>query len=673
MQTISSSSSSSSSLPAASVMNDNAGKTFDLDVFNPSEYMYEEIYVKLSQIRDLSNPLRDVHAGFVEELEQDMTKDGKFDYASGMMSAVFREGDVSSSPGGPPLFSKHKVGGYKSLRLLNNAYMCTIADGRHRLSALRNIDGKSREDVKRWTQDLFRVQLIRRRDGKAMSLREVLIFSSQKNTKSTRVRRDTSILSFLGRVMAYSQAFEESYKFPFLEASTECIAKDMESTDFLNGLQRESCKRYIRLTKTVVRYPKVHEFLQERFRAISESGTAKTYITYITDGKLLACNEADMLILLESTVRFIENPECTLFHANLFFSAALKHLHSLQDYHRKLVRLGSNVLKPVPASFLEFFESEFSAERQSVLKVSSVFHNHVLSINFKTHRDSEKVENVMATRRRRLLKQLDTVYIRQDVPDSGKTRKQLSAISTGNIISKKRRTRSTSTSTSQQQPQHKKAKETQQKSQQPQQVEDDSPIQKKNPDKGKVAKKTPSTKSGGLKKPVQSDTSTSSTTSSDRKTDAPVEDVPDVDMVSSPKRTFEATRKYDCVPDGWSNTVQALKNRKPLDGVCTSNWLINCRRHPSFRNKKMERDMDASLQYDQDGETVTDVSPYLRACFIPEGHHAHVYLTSKHVKTLRDLVWKWAHVKEMHRLTGTNKWNGAGTVSYTHLTLPTKA
>lgn len=622
---------------------DAPGKWFKHREFNNSDYYHEEIYLRLSQIRDMSNPLRDIDTILAGEIETDMEGDGKFDYGCGLMSVVFRKGDICSKSKDSDLFTTHKDKDGRVLRLLKIAHNCTIADGRHRRFGLRSLSTRIVDGKNGWTKGFLRVQLIRRKDGKPMTAREILFFSSQKNTKSTRVRRDTSILSFLGRVMAYSHAFLESYDFTFLEASTECISKDMESIDFLNGLQRDSYKRYIRLAKTVLRYPKVQDFLHQRFKAVAESSPSKTYITYITDGKLLGCNEEDMLILLEAAVRFIENPDCTLFTANLFFAAGLNHLHSLQDYYQKLlVQSGSKVQRPVPKSFADFFVSEFSGERNSVTTVSNLFYNHVLSINFRTHRYSEQVESVMMTRRKRLLKQLDGFYIGQTTARNRTKGKIGSGLSTGNIIRRGRRERNSGTTSSQPQPPLKKTKTVTQYN------------------------KTSSGKSGGLKKPQKSqestsDSSSSSDTTSEEQGIAAATKAKNDEQ--RPNGQFESNRQYETVPHHWSNRTDALKKRKPLDGLCTREWLVNCRRHPSFRNDQIEKDMDASLQYEHNGETITDVSPYLRACLIPEGHHSHVYLNKEDVLNLRDLAWKWAHVKEMYRLSSGNKWNCKGTTS----------
>lgn len=179
---------------------------------------------------------------------------------------------------------------------------------------------------------------------------------------------DSKFLDVLKTMLTFAKTFELEYGFPFIEAKTEDIGADLKGSNFLPRASLATCKRHIRVAKTMLRCPEALKFVQDDAPDVFGA-------THLDDKTLATSRSADTLLLLRAAQHYLQNPDRPkgefpvheFYKAGARYVSALRALFSIVRSHNQSLFASSGF-----DGFLDF-EITLSKSSKSKIKVLDVF------------------------------------------------------------------------------------------------------------------------------------------------------------------------------------------------------------------------------------------------------------------------------------------------------------
>ena len=135
----------------------------------------------------------------------------------------------------------------------------------------------------------------------------------------------------------------------------------MELPDFLGSLGNSTYKRYVRLSKILLRYPRVRDVIFNETTFGNSADSRTTGISYLTDGNLLKASEHYMILMIRCADNFISDGSHSRSFPGAFFKACLQYISTTHKYYTKLKALTDR--QHVPESFDAFLDTNYNATR----------------------------------------------------------------------------------------------------------------------------------------------------------------------------------------------------------------------------------------------------------------------------------------------------------------------
>lgn len=315
--------------------------------------------------------LRDISEDHVSELMAQLRVQG-YNYSLGLMSATALATYTSPVED----FTEERNG---RICIKENVNL-RIVDGRHRCEAISKLAVSHAPNCP-WAQEKIRITLLWKRDGSALSGREILHLGNAQNIGASVVRREVTLIECLKRLVAYSHTVEEDSGVRFLDTRNTNIVQDLMSSQFLGGGRGErslsTYSRYVRVTKLIRKYPFILDYLvvlsTTKYR--TDDNNLQLGIVHLDDKTLLTSDEFTCRVLLQAADISVKNKDRSgAFDAKRFYEECVKSLHWLN-----LVRTQLGGRYPTLREFFDVeipknSKSTFDAEKQTI---STVFNNNI--------------------------------------------------------------------------------------------------------------------------------------------------------------------------------------------------------------------------------------------------------------------------------------------------------
>ena len=312
---------------------DQAGVSFQPKKLSMKDYKLTTVRAKISQIREFEHPLRPIDETHSNDLRNKfLDLNVGYQESAGLMSATLLEPDFKD---GKEIHACLVFDKDSSSYRLKEDQTITIVDGRHRRKAILEIAAMEGERLD-WSRGYLTISLISRVDGKLLCDWEVLMKSSQKNESSSLVKLSTTVVDLMTRVISYSKIFQKTYGVGYLEAKNSSILADMHSSRFLSGTANSTYKKYIRLSKVLLRNNKVLDYIFNHSKIAEAKHGRRTNISYFTDSRLISAEEDDMLFMLKCADSFFVSDSKNVFHAKPFYEACELFLTSMKTYYQRI-------------------------------------------------------------------------------------------------------------------------------------------------------------------------------------------------------------------------------------------------------------------------------------------------------------------------------------------------
>lgn len=605
------------------------GVPFKRKELNKDDYLFVTLRAKISQVRDFEHPLRPIDEKHEEDLRQDFLNPEKgYDTSYGYMSVSFLKDDIKEDGDVFAMLTK-RGDDDRTYYVLNEHQTTTIVDGRHRRRAINKISALPEIPARAWARDFIEFKLIIKKVGSLLSEWEVLMFSKQKNQGSSLVKKSNTVGDAMNGILSYSKIFLRTYGIEYLDARPKDIINDMLNSGFLS-LSKSTAKKYVRLSKCIIRYKSVSDFILNKCQLARKSQGKVNHISYFTDSRLLNANEEDMLLMLKCLDGFSSNREKRVFKPDNFYLTALQFINCCREYFARISSIpvveGHNS-ENYPTTYEAFMQGLFFINKSMQSTPEEYIISYMSSYSF-SGQNVTPANTISVTTKRavtRMTSRLDSRYLPNQPSKSGEKTKTTSAPVTLPPRRGKRKEAAPiinlDSSDDEAQPQKKKRRTSTTK---PTPTKKDAKTKKAGPKSKKKAGHTDSTLSA----------------------------VPDPfcgGKVYMPKDDgkFDDSLDVNEPPTGYEEKHQRalLMEEHSIDQP----FIKNVRALPDARDDQLERDWEEnhSVSNPDSEEKHADVSAFLRSVHIPKDHRAHTFVSLSHFKALRQLAVAWGKYSEI--------------------------
>lgn len=596
---------------------DSDGIKFKHRTFDKNDYDVISVRAKITQVTDFDHPLRPIDEAHVADLYGTfMDPKYGFEENAGTMSTTVLPKNLAENERVYDLLTRYTAAGVTFYTLTEGRSM-TIVDGRHRRKSVlkcHEIDSPATK----WSREDFRFSLIIRKDGKLLTEWEVLIFSKQRNDSSSKVKKTQSVGDLMNSIISYSNIFKGTYGISYLEANTTCIVDDLLNSHFMT-FARTTIGRYVRLSKCLLRYKTIYNFIFNNCPLASKVEGKKSHISYFTDSRLMNAEEDDMLLMLRCVTLFSEARDTQTFRADNFYFTATAFIDATKDYFKRISSIPtSQDTSYYPKTYAAFMEGLFYVAKTTQTTPNDYIISYMSTHNY--HRSEAPLELSPIAKRAitRLKTRLDTRYL-PVTPD--KAPKQTKSSVTSNLPPRrgKRNTKSVVTID----------------------LEADEPKKKKRKTGGRNSSGGGNTggSSGGGKSPA---------TRSNSKSNKPALKGAEADRQHEKHAEFDDAFDYSAPPALYENLHSLVANMATVNPP--EEFINNVRVRHSVRDAALEENWETEHTIPagtEDNNTIADISAFLRSVHIPKDHRAHTFVSLQDFKVLRRLVTLWGVYSEL--------------------------
>lgn len=381
-------------------IDDKSGTAVSIRKFSRENYDSLEIYARLSQIMDVSHPLRPVNQSHRNKLIESFRTHG-YDYSKGLLTVTLRGENYCAGSDVNALFTNQLT---STSRFLKADVQVSLVDGRHRFATLKELAAASEQHE--LEKNGLRVILLKSQGDAPMSAREIVLYSRSCNILSGLVLSDTSFIDNLRTLLTFAKTFEMDYGVRFVDARTKDIADDLKAANFLSGASHSSCMRHVRVAKFMVRCPTCLQYV--------EKCLPETFgITHFDDWRLRSSIDADAVLLIQAAESYLLNPARPKgeFPVRPFYAAAKRYLNALHTVYAEVAC--SNGSKIQLGSFSEFLKCEVPHNKATTMTVQDMFLSCLKLFQFNTGIQKKRYEIASDIRRKRSIVRIRNTFLKK--------------------------------------------------------------------------------------------------------------------------------------------------------------------------------------------------------------------------------------------------------------------
>ena len=180
-----------------------------------------------------------------------------------------------------------------------------------------------------------------------------------------------------------------------MDARNVDIARDMITSGFLGPVTSQTYKKYIRFSKSLLKYESVREYIFNESTIAREAHGKKTNMTYFVDSILNQANEEDMLLMLKCVDAFFNNPDKKKFHAKTFYEVCLLFINEMKEYYTRFTTLPDDATVagvPKPSSYGAFMDGLYNS---SLTLTTTPYKTIINNMRTFSYSDQEKGRNTI--------------------------------------------------------------------------------------------------------------------------------------------------------------------------------------------------------------------------------------------------------------------------------------